>query len=84
MQERHTVIYGDCVNNGERKEDKRSRISFALIWIAILGLLAYLNHARMRPFGGNPDSYLWKIGILIVIGCIASIYVWWANRRDSK
>jgi hypothetical protein len=72
------------VDDGERNEDKKSRISFALIWVAVLGLIAYLNHGRMRSFGGSPNSYLWKMAILLVIGCLASIYVRWANKRDFK
>jgi hypothetical protein len=72
------------VSNGDPKEDRKSRISFALIWILVLGLFAYLNHGRTRSFGGGPNSYLWKMALLIVIGCIVSIYVGWANRRDSK
>jgi hypothetical protein len=72
------------VNDGERKEDKKTRISVALIWLAILGLMAYLNHGRARRFGGDSESYLWKMGILAFIGCIVSIYVWWVNRRDFR
>jgi hypothetical protein len=72
------------VSNSERKEDKKTRISFAIILFALLGAIGYLNHGRMRFFGGSPNSYLWKLCFLIVIACAVSIYVWWANRRDFK
>jgi hypothetical protein len=72
------------VSNGEQKEDKKTQISFAIILFALLGAIGYLNHGRMRSFGGSPDSYLWKLAFVIVIACVVSIYVWWANRRDFK
>jgi hypothetical protein len=72
------------VSDGERPEDKKNRISFVLVLFALIGAVGYLNHGRMREFGGSGDSYLWKLGILAVIACLVSIYVWWANRRDFK
>ena len=72
------------VSDGERPEDKKSRLSFILILFVLLGAVGYLNHGRMRSFGGSPDSYLWNMGILVVLACLVSIYVWWANRRDFK
>ena len=72
------------MSTGDGPPDKKNRISFVLILFMLLAAIGYLNHGRMRSFGGSPDSYLWKMGILAVITVLVSIYVWWANRRDFK
>jgi hypothetical protein len=71
------------MSKGERWEDKKRRISFVLIVFVLLGAAGYLNHGRTRSLGGSSDSYLWKMGTLVVIGLL-SIYVWWANNRDFR
>jgi hypothetical protein len=72
------------MSTGDGPADKKTRISFVLILFVLLGAAGYLNHGRMRDFGGSPDSYLWRIGILAVIAILVCIYVWWANKRDFK
>jgi hypothetical protein len=74
------------MSNGERKEDKKSRISFAVIWFLLLGAIVYLGHghSRMR-YPSQPSRSAWAFFIFLFgIASVASIYVWWANRRDSK
>ena len=74
------------VSDGERPEDKKSRISFLLILFAVLGAAGYLNHGRMHPWCCT-DSGAWKILVIFFI-CVAiaffvSVYRGRANRRDS-
>lgn len=71
------------MNNGERNEDKKSRISFQLILILCLVVIGYLNHGRVRP-DFTPDAVLRAGWFVLAVGLIACVYVWWANRRDSK
>ncbi len=76
------------MSNGEDPTDKKNRISFVLFLFTLIAVLVYLglrhgNSLRGR-YDGSPDSYLWKIGILVAIAILVSIYVWWANRRDFK
>ncbi len=36
------------MSNGERKVDKKSRISFVVTVFVLLVMIGYLNHGRMR------------------------------------
>jgi hypothetical protein len=69
---------------GDGPPDKKARISFVLILFVLLAAGGYLNHGRTHSYGGSPDSYLWKMGLLAVIAILVSVYVWWANNRDFK
>ena len=74
------------VSDGERPEDKKSRISFLLVLFALLGGVGYLNHGRMRPWCCT-DSDAFKIVVTFFI-CVAvaffvSLYIRRASRRDS-
>jgi hypothetical protein len=58
----------------------------AVLWIVWMGVYFYLmvkgrNTLPFRWGGGNPLRALGVVGALLSIG---TIYVWWANRRDSK
>jgi hypothetical protein len=70
------------MSTGDGPADKKTRISFVVILFILLAAGGYLRHRTYS--GGSPDSDLWKIGILVVIAILASIYVWWANKRDFK
>ena len=79
-------IHSDPMSNGDRKEDKKSRISFAVIWCLFLSAIVYLSHGHssMR-YPSEPSRSAWPFFIfLFSIASVASIYVWWVNRRDSK
>jgi hypothetical protein len=59
----------------------------AVLWIAWMGIFVYLivKHRNTVPlyWGANPKS----LGLFISMGAllaVGTIYVWWANRRDSK
>jgi hypothetical protein len=71
------------VNNGERPEEKKGRVSFFLVLTICIAVIGYLNHGRMRPDFG-PDAVVRAGCLLLGIAVIACIYVWWANRRDLK
>ncbi len=59
----------------------------AVLWVLWMGAFVYLmvKHRNTLPlfWGADPKSPFpfIVIGGLVVIG---TVYVWWANRRDSK
>jgi len=71
------------MNNAERPEDKKARISFLLILAVCLAVIGYLNHGRVRP-ELPPNAELRVIYLFFGGVSITCAYVWWANRRDSK
>jgi hypothetical protein len=75
------IAGGDSVNDGERNQARKSRITVALILFGWLGLLAYVNRGRIHERSLNPFAYIFPLAIMIIMVCV---YVWWANRRDSK
>lgn len=72
------------MNKGQHEDGKSNRITFGLIGIVILALLAYLNYGRIWSYDGSPVSYYWELGFLLGIGCSVAISVWWVSRQKLK
>ena len=71
------------MSTGEGPEDKKTRLSFAVILFALLGAAAYLNHGRMRLWCcANSDA--WKFAVLTVIGIAIAVFASACVRRASR
>jgi len=56
-------------------------VVLAVLWLFVLLAIGWKQRGSTPLWEPNPERAFIVIGILVGLG---TVYVWWANRRDSK
>jgi hypothetical protein len=68
------------MNNDERPEDEKHRVSITLMWFVLLGVLLYKYHGQPYRSNLNPTAGKIALGTIVSVICIG----WWRRNRSLK